>query len=138
MMIFDLRCIAGGEVFEGWFSSSADYSDQHERGLLKCPVCGSSEIEKAPMAPRLHRQSGADENAKSALAKLASLQERLLKDSTWVGKELPEQARAMHLGEIEPQQVHGEASVEEAKSLMEEGVPLLPLPLPVVPPAQVN
>ena len=67
-----------------------------------------------------------------------SLQAKLLSNSEWVGADLPETARAMHLGEMEPRPVHGQASADEARSLIDEGVSILPLPLPVVPPGQVN
>ncbi len=137
MIVFDLKCLEGGEVFEGWFSSTADFDRQVERDLLSCPFCGSARVGKAPMAPRVSRlETG--EAAKAAIAELASLQSSLLKNSDWVGSEFPEKARAMHLGEIEPRAVHGEASAAEARSLIDEGVPILPLPLPVVPPGQVN
>ena len=136
MVVFDLRCQAGGEVFEGWFASSSDYSDQIERGLVQCPFCGSAEVEKAPMAPRVSRSNALD--ASKALVELAELQTRLLSNSEWVGEELPETARAMHLGDMERRTVHGQASAEEARSLIDEGIPVLPLPLPVVPPGQVN
>ena len=138
MIVFDLKCLDGGEVFEGWFSSGADFDEQAERGLLACPYCGSARVEKAPMAPRVSRSDGASSEVKGMLAELASLQTKLLDKSEWVGDQLPEQARAMHLGEIEQRPVHGKATAEEAKSLMEDGVPVLPLPLPVVPPGQVN
>ena len=138
MIVFDLKCQAGGEVFEGWFASSTDYADQIGRGLVQCPFCGSAEIEKAPMAPRVSRASGGEADSSQALVELAELQRKLLSNSEWVGDELPEQARAMHLGEIERRTVHGKASAEETRSLMEEGISLLPLPLPVVPPGQVN
>ena len=137
MIVFDLKCQAGGEVFEGWFASSTDYADQIGRGLVQCPFCGSAEIEKAPMAPRVSR-STPGEDSSQALVALAELQQKLLSNSEWVGDELPEQARAMHLGEIERRPVHGKASAEETRSLMEEGISLLPLPLPIVPPGQVN
>ena len=136
MIVFDLRCQADGEVFEGWFASSADYAEQIERGLVQCPFCGSAEIEKAPMAPRV---SGTGEaSARQAFAELAELQEKLLSNSEWVGGQLPEKARAMHLGEVDHRPIHGQATVEEARSLIEEGIPVLPLPLPFVPPGQVN
>ncbi|NUS99557.1 MAG: DUF1178 family protein [Sphingomonas sp.] len=138
MIVFDLRCLDGCTVFEGWFDSSEDFARQAERGLVQCPCCGSVRVQKAPMAPRVGRSDGKGSDAKEMLAELASLQSRLLSKSEWVGEELPEQARAMHLGEIEPRAVHGKATAEEAKSLIEEGVPVLPLPLPVVPPGQVN
>ena len=135
MIVFDLRCQAGGEVFEGWFASSADYAEQIGRGLVQCPFCGSAKVEKAPMAPRV---SGTGDGAREAMVQLAELQEKLLSNSEWVGTELPETARAMHLGEVERRPVHGQASPEEARSLIDEGIPVLPLPLPVVPPGQVN
>ena len=138
MIVFDLRCQKGGEVFEGWFASSVDYAEQIERGLVQCPYCGSAEVEKAPMAPRVGRTSVAEVGAKETMVELAELQQRLLSNSEWVGVRLPETARAMHLGEVERRPVHGQASPEEAKSLIDEGIPVLPLPLPVVPPGQVN
>jgi hypothetical protein len=82
------------------------------------------------MAPRVPRRA--------AVADLAALQAKLLESSDWVGDAFSEQARAMHLGEIETRPVHGQATVEEARSLADEGVPIFPLPLPVVPPGQVN
>ena len=138
MIEFDLKCLDGCAVFEGWFSSSVDYAEQSEQGLVLCPYCGSAHVEKAPMAPRVSRSDTAVSETKSKLAELASLQAKLLSQSEWVGADLPETARAMHLGEIEPHAVHGEASPDEARSLIDEGVPILPLPLPVVPPGQVN
>ena len=138
MIVFDLKCLDGCAVFEGWFSSSVDYTEQSERGLILCPYCGSAHVEKAPMAPRVGRSNAAVSEAKGKLAELASLQAKLLSESEWVGADLPDTARAMHLGEIEPRAVHGEASHDEARSLIDEGVPILALPLPVVPPGQVN
>lgn len=138
MIVFDLRCADGCAVFEGWFSSGSDFAEQNERDLVQCPYCGSSSVEKAPMAPMVSRSDGPNEAVKEVLAELASLQARLLDGSEWVGSDLPDTARAMHLGEIEARPVHGQASAEVAKSLIDEGVPILPLPLPVVPPRQVN
>jgi hypothetical protein len=138
MIVFDLRCQAGGEVFEGWFASSADYAEQIERRLVQCPFCGSAEVQKAPMAPRVRRAAVAGGDVGETMVELAELQQKLLSNSEWVGAELPETARAMHLGEMERRPVHGQASAEEAKSLIDEGIPVLPLPLPVVPPGQVN
>ena len=137
MIVFDLRCRDGGEVFEGWFSSGADFDEQTARGLLECPFCRSTQIEKAPMAPRVGRRSNQVDDG-DALKRLAMLQDRMLKSSEWVGSNFPDRARAMHLGEMEHRPVHGEATPDEARSLIEEGVPVLPLPLPVVPPGQVN
>jgi hypothetical protein len=135
MIVFDLRCRDSGDVFEAWFQSSADYEEQKARGLVQCPVCQSAAIEKAPMAPRVPAKSPA---VSLPLEQLAALQARILKDSEWVGDRFAEEARSIHLGEAEIRAVHGSATPAEAKSLIEEGVPVAPLPLPVVPPNQVN
>lgn len=136
MIVFDLQCLASGDVFEAWFRSNADYDEQTARGLVECPACGSNRIAKAPMAPLVSRPAG--EDARHAIARLAAAQAELLRDSEWVGDAFAEKARAMHLGEIESRQVHGNATAEDAKTLIEDGVPVAPLPLPVVPPNQVN
>ena len=132
MIVFDLQCADGGEVFEAWFRSSAEFDEQRSAGLVQCPFCSSSNVAKAPMAPRVPRKGS------SPLAKLAAAQAEMLKDSRWVGDEFAATARAMHSGDMEPAQVHGQATVAEAKSLVEDGVPVAPLPLPVVPPGQLN
>ena len=133
MIVFDLQCLDGGETFEAWFGSSANYEEQRSGGLVQCPVCQSTNVAKAPMAPRLPRKGGGN-----PLARLAAMQSELLKNSRWVGDQFAETARAMHSGEIEHEQVHGSASLEQAKSLVEEDVSVAPLPLPVVPPSDVN
>ena len=136
MIVFDLQCQDSGDVFEGWFRSNADYEDQLARGLLECPACRSRDIAKAPMAPKVPRRSGADVG--EALAALSKVQSEMLRDSEWVGDQFAEQARAMHLGEAEPSKIHGQATAAEARALSDEGVAFAPLPLPVVPPSQVN
>ena len=133
MIVFDLQCLDGGETFEAWFRSSSDYDDQRAGGLVQCPVCGSGNVGKAPMAPRVPRKS-----SETPLGKLAALQAEMLKDSRWVGDEFAATARAMHVGDIEPAQVHGNATIADAKSLADDGIPVAPLPFPVVPPDQVN
>ena len=133
MIVFDLQCRDGGETFEAWFRSSADYAEQVEKGLVECPFCQSANVEKAPMAPRVPRKGSGN-----PLARLAEMQADMLKDSRWVGDQFAETARAMHSGEMEREQVHGQATIEQAKSLVDDGVPVAPLPLPVTPPNQVN
>ena len=133
MIVFDLQCDDGCSTFEAWFRSSADYDEQRAGGLVQCPMCQSRNIAKAPMAPRVPRKASAN-----PLAKLAAMQAEMLRDSRWVGDEFTEKARAMHSGEMDPEPVHGNATVEQAKALVEEGVPVAPLPLPVTPPNQLN
>jgi hypothetical protein len=158
MIVFDLSC-AQGHRFEGWFGSSDDFASQQARGLLSCPQCGSAEVAKAPMAPAVPRKGNqlADParvampaggtglsngpmppEVQQALAKLAEAQARALKDSRWVGKTFADDARAMHYGERDPEAIHGEASLEEARKLVEEGIEVAPLPFPVAPPKAIN
>lgn len=133
MIVFDLQCQKGCAAFEVWFQSSADYEEQRLAGLVECPFCRSANVEKAPMAPRVPKK-GSD----SPLARLAAIQAEILKESRWVGDKFAETARAMHDGEVEREPVHGQATLEQAKSLVDDGVPVAPLPLPVTPPNQVN
>jgi hypothetical protein len=132
MIVFDLHCRDGGETFEAWFRSNADYEEQRSAGLVECPFCQSANVAKAPMAPRVPRK-GSD-----PLARLVAMQADMLKGSRWVGDKFAETARAMHNGEVECEQVHGQATLEQAKSLVDDGVPVAPLPLPVTPPNRVN
>jgi hypothetical protein len=133
MIVFDLQCLDGCDTFEAWFRSGADYDEQLAGGLVQCPLCQSSNVVKAPMAPRVPAK-GAD----NPLVKLAAIQAEMLKDSKWVGDRFADTARAMHSGEVEPEQVHGRATLEQAKSLVDDGVPVAPLPFRVTPPNQVN
>jgi hypothetical protein len=149
MIVFDLKC-GRAHVFEAWFGSSADYEDQRERGLIDCPFCGDKAIGKAVMAPRLGSSvveepaapvasaPSAPPEMKALMAAMATLQSKMLETSEWVGRRFADEARAMHLGEKEHRTVHGEATPAEAKALIEEGVGVMPLPLPVVPPEQRN
>ena len=150
MIVFDLKC-GQAHVFEAWFGSSADYEDQRARGLVTCPICGDGEVGKAVMAPRLG--SGVVEvfearvpvtttppapELKAMLAALAQAQAKLLEKSEWVGPRFVKEARAMHHGDADTRQIHGQATLAEAAELAREGVELMPLPLPVTPPDQAH
>lgn len=144
MIVFDLRC-AGGHVFESWFGSSAAYQEQRERGLVACPLCGDTAIDKAVMAPNVgakgNSRAGSEVTpgaVKAAMEVLAKAQARALEGSRWVGSGFAGEARAMHLGERAQETIHGQATVAEAKALVEEGISVMPLPLPVVPPERAN
>lgn len=153
MIVFELECTAAGHRFEGWFGSSSDFSDQLDRGLVACPVCGTSDVIKAPMAPRLGRKSnqGAElapkrdvaggvvpPEVQQAMAELARAQTEALKQSRWVGDSFAEESRAIHYGEREAEAIHGQASLAEARDLLEEGIGVMPLVFPVAPPDQAN
>ena len=144
--------------FEIWFKNSADYDKQSKRGLVTCPACGSAKVEKAIMAPSLGRSSkkgasapppepavpqpeapaAAEPKAPVAMispqerefrAKLKELRDHLTKNVENVGGKFPEEARKMHYGEIEHRSIYGEASPQEAKDLLDEGVEFHPLPM---------
>ena len=135
MIVYDLRCEDSGDVFEAWFKSSADFEEQQGRGLVQCPVCQSTSIAKAPMAPRVPAKSSPYE---SPLAKLAAIQGEILKDSEWVGDRFAAEARAIHVGDAQVRPVHGNATAAEAKLLIDEGIPVAPLPFPVPDPGEEN
>ena len=147
MIVFDLRC-SGEHVFEAWFGSSGAFEEQRARGLLSCPICGDGDIGKAVMAPNIpakgNRQSALVAEAptpaamKAAIRALAEAQARALEKSEWVGRAFADRARAMHVGDVDPAPIHGEATLGEAKALVEEGVAIAPLPFPVVPPEAIN
>ena len=132
--------------FESWFKSSKAYDDQVARGLLVCPQCGSAKVEKAMMAPTVARRQRRERSArapagedKSPVAllseherelrgKLKELREQLIKNADYVGPQFAEEARKMHYGEIEHRSIYGEASPEEAASLLDDGIEFHPLP----------
>lgn len=156
MIVFDLKC-AAGHVFEAWFGSSVDYDEQRGRGLVCCPICESAEVTKAAMAPAVPAKGGAEDgetgedakvpmqsggadpaNVKRLLADLAREQAKMLENSDYVGENFAREARAMHDGEKDERAIHGETSLEDARSMLDDGVPVAPLPLPVRPPGTEN
>lgn len=154
MIVFDLSCTEGHR-FEGWFGSSNDFEEQRARGLLACPTCGAAQVTKAPMAPAVPTKGNSRQEVlapetrpmantpmppemQKAMAALAKVQAEVLKNSTWVGDRFAEETRKMHYGERDDAPIHGQASLAEAKALIEEGVPVAPLPFPVAPPEKLN
>ena len=171
MIVFDLEC-SGGECpggahrFEGWFKSSEDFASQQDRGLVACPRCGSADVAKAPMAPRLARKgnqavairpanpSPASETpaaksevmaspslppeAVAALHALAKIQAEAIKTSRWVGDKFADHSRAMHYGDADHTAIHGQATREEARDLLDEGIMVAPLLIPIAPPDEIN
>jgi hypothetical protein len=140
---YDLHCEAG-HGFESWFRSSGDYDAQRKRKLVECPVCGSHDIEKQIMAPRLKRTDKAprarpaEDKAPVAMMspqeaefrqKLRELRDHVTKNAENVGEKFPDLARKMHNEEIERRSIYGEASAEEVKSLIEDEVDIHPLPV---------
>ncbi len=122
MIVYDLACAAGHD-FEGWFGSSTDFEAQKAAGLLACPQCDSREVRKMPQAPAVARRGNAH-----PLARLRAAIEAEFDD---VGSRFAEEARARHEAALRGEEVrgaYGEASPAEVRSLVEEGVPVAPLP----------
>ena len=136
MIVFDLLCQDSGDVFEAWFRSNADYEHQSAKGLVECPLCGSADVAKAPMAPAVPRKGGTE--LSTVMSDLAKAQAEVLKRSEWVGDQFAAEARAIHVGEAAERAIHGRASGEQVQALSDEGVPIAALPFPVIPSDQLN
>ncbi|MES2938524.1 MAG: DUF1178 family protein [Pseudomonadota bacterium] len=145
MKVLNLQCLHG-HGFEGWFASEDDFQDQLGRGLVECPLCGDHGVQKLPSAPRLNL--GAAAPAAPSAPATGPKQDVVLSpeqamQAAWmkmvrhvvantedVGERFPEEARRMHYGETEERAIRGQASAEDAQALVEEGIGVLPLPIP--------
>jgi hypothetical protein len=151
MIRYNLHC-ERGHAFESWFQSSSAYDSQVKRKLVSCPGCGSVKVQKAIMAPQIVSGRKRQETAaaptseptdvaapapaslmmaqeRELRAKLKELRDHIVKSADNVGERFPTEARKMHYGEIEHRPIYGEASPDEARSLIEEGVEVSPLPV---------
>jgi hypothetical protein len=150
MIRYSLRC-ERGHGFESWFQSSSAYDSQVKRKLVTCPACGSAKVDKAIMAPQIVSKKGRDSAApaptastdvtasgstplmmaqeRELRAKLKELRDHIVKNADNVGERFPNEARKMHYGDIEHRPIYGEASPDEARSLIDEGVEVSPLPV---------
>ena len=152
MIRYNLHC-ERGHAFESWFQSSQAYETQEKRQLVNCPSCGSAKVERAIMAPQIVSKKSRDRAApappaaeattpaspastplmmaqeRELRAKLKELRDHIVKNADNVGERFPNEARKMHYGDIEHRPIYGEASPEEARSLIEEGVEVSPLPV---------
>jgi hypothetical protein len=135
MICYSLIC-SGNHTFDSWFASAEAYSKLKSQGFLSCTICGSLNVEKAIMAPNvLVTSDKSSENKKlkklspSPAAKaMAELKNHIEKNSEDVGNNFAVVAREMHDGDTPERNIHGKASLSEAKSLSEDGVPIVPLP----------
>lgn len=128
MIKYALKC-DDGHGFESWFASADAYDSLKSAGHVACAVCGSTAVEKAIMAPRV--AGGRDEDAlapSEVETKLAKMRDAVEKNATYVGGNFAKEARAQFLGDVPDRPIWGEANREEAKSLIEDGVPVAPLP----------
>jgi hypothetical protein len=122
-----------GHGFEAWFGSADTYDEQAEAHAIRCPACGSTQVNKAPMAPYVAKRCAdsptpAQEEQPRSYAMLRKLRAELTANSDYVGPKFPEEARKIHFDEAPGRAIHGEATAEEAQELDEEGVPIFPLP----------
>lgn len=137
MKIFDLQCGAGHR-FEGWFASAEEFAAQRAQGLVDCPSCGAQEVDRIPSATRFN--TGAPQPAakqatgQDPLALAQKLYSRMLDDllarSEDVGTEFPTEARRIHYQEAPERMIRGQASTQEHEALLEEGIPVLRMPIP--------
>lgn len=135
MIRFSLHCDQSHE-FEGWFRDNADFDTQSKRGFVECPVCASKKVEKSLMAPAVSTGRkketialAANSEQKRMMSEIKALAEKMRENSDYVGDKFAEEARKIHFGETEARGIYGEANVEDIKSLAEDGVPFLPIPV---------
>lgn len=155
MIRYNLRC-ERGHTFESWFQSSSAYETQEKRKLVNCPACGSAKVERAIMAPQIVSKKGRNSAApapaapaevaapevaspgstpllmaqeRELRAKIKELRDHIVKNADNVGERFPNEARKMHYGDIEHRPIYGEASPDEARALIDEGVEVSPLPV---------
>jgi hypothetical protein len=131
---FALSC-AEGHGFEGWFRDNGDFDSQAARGLVECPTCGSPKVSKALMAPAVSTSRKQEKIAlavsaeqKRIMGELKKLGEKMRENSEDVGDRFAEEARKIHFGETEARGIFGQATMEEAASLHEDGIDFLPIP----------
>jgi hypothetical protein len=147
MIRYSLRC-AGDHGFDSWFKGADAFSALQGAGQVACPVCGSTEVRKDLMAPAVRparkASVGPQAEARPDLsapaseleARIAELKRQIEENSEYVGMNFAAEARAMHAGEAPGRAIHGEARPEEARALIEEGLPVAPLPF--LPARKVN
>jgi hypothetical protein len=138
MIKYALGC-AEGHAFESWFPDSAAYDKQRKRGFVACPECGSTRVDKAIMAPAVVGGERAaveaapeivvDDRRRQAREFLVRMRREIEANTDDVGAKFPQVARAIHLGEEPARAIRGRASLAEAKSLLEDGIGVLPLPM---------
>ena len=143
MIRYALICEHNHE-FEGWFGASADFDDQRERGLVDCPACGSKAVRKAIMAPavagtkRRGEDAGPTQNQAMMMEAMGRIRAHVEENFDDVGDAFASEARAIHEGRSEERGIYGQATSQEVKALMEDGVPVAPMPPEAPKKAQLN
>ena len=135
MIRYALNCV-NDHQFESWFQSAEAYDKLRAAGMVTCSVCGGTDVSKGLMAPRLSTSEKTDEVAKRPLSQpaspaeqaMAELRKKVEENSDYVGDKFAAEARAMHDGDAPERAIYGEAKIDDARKLVEDGVPVAPLP----------
>lgn len=140
MIRYDLMC-ENGHAFDGWFSDSSAFDKQARRGLVACTVCGTAKIEKQLMAPGIPAKSNrkaepsqkmlagpVDPRVRQMMQTMREIRKTVEEKSEYVGERFADEARKIHYAEAEKRGIYGEATADDAKSLIEEGIEVHPLP----------
>ena len=138
MIVLDL-CCDRDHRFEGWFASASAFEDQQARNLVSCPVCASTALRRLPSAPYVQTRSvppagvpsvpNPSTSSTSAAAVLQRLR-HMSRHAENVGERLPEEARRIHYGEATERGIRGQATAEQTEALLDEGIAVMPLPIP--------
>ncbi|AOJ63303.1 hypothetical protein WJ32_13130 [Burkholderia ubonensis] len=132
MKVLDLQC-PHGHRFEGWFASADEFEAQSSRKLVECPVCGATEVSRMPSAPRLNL-SGATQakpaDPRALQAQVMRALREVLEKTENVGERFAEEARRIHYNEAPVRSIRGVTTPEDAQALVEEGIDVMPLPIP--------
>ena len=130
--------------FEGWFGASADFDDQQSRGLLDCPTCGSKAVRKAIMAPAVagtkarSQDNSPAQNHQMMMEAMGRVRRHVEENFDDVGDAFATEARAIHEGRSEDRGIYGQATSQEVRDLVEDGVPIAPLPPEPVKKSELN
>lgn len=143
MIRYNLKCVAG-HGFDSWFNGADGFAALQASGQIVCPVCGSAEVGKDLMAPAVRPARKAEATARPDLStpasdleeKIAALRRQIEENSEYVGLNFAAEARAIHAGDAPERAIHGEAKPDEARAMIEEGLPVAPLPF--MPARKVN
>ncbi len=142
MKVIDLRC-QSGHRFEGWFASDDDFLDQNGRGQIECPMCADKVVVRMPSAPRLNLSGArapseapaaaapaADAPAADMQARWMQVVRHVLDNTEDVGERFADEARRIHYGEVPQRGIRGQATPEQREALQDEGIDVVPLPIP--------
>lgn len=135
MIKYSVKC-RNDHQFDGWFKDSATFDKQAKAKQIECPSCGDTKVSKAPMAPRISKSSGSQEKVVTRANEVAQelaeaagkIREHVEENCDYVGTEFAEEARKIYYGEADERGIYGEATIDEAKELDDEGIEVLPIP----------